>query len=69
MVKNSFAIAGDLRDVGAIPGQGRYSGEGHGNSLHYSWLEISIHTQRSLGIGVGTGAMVSMVAKSWTQLK
>ena len=69
MVKNSLASAGDLRDVGAIPGQGRSSGEGHGNSLHYSWLEISIHTQRSLGVRVGAGAMVPMVAKSWTQLK
>ena len=32
VVKNSPANAGDKRDVGLIPGLGRPSGEGHGNS-------------------------------------
>ena len=39
MVKNPPANAGDVRDVGSIPGSGRSPGEGHGNSLQYSCLE------------------------------
>ena len=39
VVKNSFANAGDIRDVGLIPLSGRYPGEGHGNPLQYSGLE------------------------------
>ena len=31
--------AGDLRDVGSIPGSGRFPGGGHGNPLQYSCLE------------------------------
>ena len=38
-VKNTPAIEGDIRDGGLIPGLGRSSGEGHGNSLQYSCLE------------------------------
>ena len=37
--KNPPANAGDLRDVGSIPGLGRSSGEWHGNLLQYSCLE------------------------------
>ena len=33
------AGAGDLRDVGLIPGWGRSPGEGGGNPLQYSCLE------------------------------
>ena len=36
MVKNPPAIAGDIRDVGSIPGSGRAPGGGHGNLLQYS---------------------------------
>ena len=39
MVKNPPANAGDIRDVGLIPGSGRSSGRGHGNSLQYFCLE------------------------------
>ena len=39
MVKNLPANAGDIRDVGSIPGSGRSAGEGHGNPLQYSCLE------------------------------
>ena len=39
MVKNTPANAGDIRDMGSIPGSGRSSGGGHGNSLQYSCLE------------------------------
>ena len=31
MVKNLLANAGDIRDVGSIPGSGRSPGGGHGN--------------------------------------
>ena len=39
VVKNPPANAGDLRDVGSIPGSGRSHGGGHGNPLQYSCLE------------------------------
>ena len=39
MVKNPPANAGDVRDVGTIPGSGRSPGGGHGNLLQYSCLE------------------------------
>ena len=39
MVKNLPGNAGDIRDVGSIPGLGRSSGGGHGNPLQYSCLE------------------------------
>ena len=38
-VKNLPANAGDLRDLGSIPGSGRSPGGGHGSSLQYSCLE------------------------------
>ena len=39
MFKNPPANAGDIRDVGSIPGSGSSPGGGHGNPLHYSCLE------------------------------
>ena len=39
MVKNLPANAGDIRDVGLIPGSGRSPGGGNGNPLWYSCLE------------------------------
>ena len=39
MVKNLPASAGDIRDLGSIPGLGRSPGEGHGNPLQCSCLE------------------------------
>ena len=39
VVKNPPANAGDIRDVGSIPGPGRSPGGGHGNPLQYSCLE------------------------------
>ena len=38
MVKNLPANAGDIRDVGLIPGLRRYPGGEHGNPLQYSCL-------------------------------
>ena len=39
MVKNSPANAGDIEDVGSIPGLGRSPGGGHGNPFQCSSLE------------------------------
>ena len=39
MVKNPHANAGDIRDMGLIPGLGRSPGEEHDNQLQYSCLE------------------------------
>ena len=39
LVKNPLAYAGDIRDVGSIPGSGKFPGGGHGNPLQYSGLE------------------------------
>ena len=39
VVKNPPASAGDVRDLGLIPGSGRSPGGGHGNPLQYSCLE------------------------------
>ena len=39
MVKNPPPNARDIRDVGSIPGLGRFPGGGHGNPLQYSCLE------------------------------
>ena len=55
MVKNLPATAGDIRDIGLIPGLGRSTGEGYDNLLQYSFLDR--------GAGQVT---VHMVAKSQT---
>ena len=47
MVKNLPASAGNIRDVGSIPGSERSSGGGHGNPCQYSCLE-NPRGQRSL---------------------
>ena len=39
MMKNPPANAGDVRDVGSVPGSRRSPGGGHGNPLQYSYLE------------------------------
>ena len=46
-MKNPPANAGDVREVGSIPGSGRFPGGGHGNPLQYSCLE-NLLEQRSL---------------------
>ena len=61
VVKNSFANAGDIRDLGSIPGWGRSLGGGHGNPLQYSCLENAMDRG-------AWWATVHRVAKSWTQL-
>ena len=39
VVKNPPANAGDIRDVGSIPGPGRFTVGEYGNPLQYSCLE------------------------------
>ena len=43
VVKNPPANAGDIRDVGSVPGSGRSPGGGHGNPLQCSCLENPMH--------------------------
>ena len=40
--KESSCNAGDSRDIGSVPGLGRFPGEGNGDVLQYSCLENSI---------------------------
>ena len=42
VVKESACNAGDIRDVGSVPGSGRSPGGGNGNPLQYSCLENSM---------------------------
>ena len=42
LVKNPLANAGDIRDVGSIPGSGRYPGEENDNQLLRSCLGDSM---------------------------
>ena len=44
MVKNLLASAGDIRDLGSVPGLGRSPGGGYGNPLQYSCLENPMDT-------------------------
>ena len=62
MVKNPPANAGDIRDVGSIPGLGRSPGEGNGNPLQYPCLE-------NLMDRGAWQATVHGVTQNWTQLK
>ena len=61
MVKNLPANEGDVRDVGLIPGLGRFPGAGNGNSFQYSCLE------NPMDRGAGQ-ATVHRVTKGQTQL-
>ena len=61
MVKNLPANAGDLKDIGLIPGLGRYPVGEHGNPLQYSCLENLMDRE-------AWWAIVHRVTKSWTQL-
>ena len=58
VVKNPPANAGNIRDVGFIPGLGRSRGGGNGDPLQYSCLENSMHR----GVWWVT---VHAVTKSW----
>ena len=45
MIINPPANAGDIRDMGLIPGSGRSPGGGHGNPFQYSCLRESPWTE------------------------
>ena len=68
VVKNPPANAGDVRDMGLIPGSGRSPGGGHENPLQYSCLERRTEEPAG-GREEGGAATIYRVAKSWTQLK
>ena len=51
VVKNPSANAGDMRDMGLIPGSGRSPEEGHGNPLQYSCLENPMDRGELVGYG------------------
>ena len=55
VVKNLHASAGDERDVGLIPEQGRSPGVGNGNPLQYSCLENSTNRGAWQAIVQGVG--------------
>ena len=59
---NLPANAGDVRDMGSVPGLGRSPGGGNGSPLQYSCLENSMD-------GGDWRATVHGVAKSQTWLK
>ena len=61
VVKNLSANAGDIRDVGSIPGWVRSPGGGHSNPLQYFCLENPMD-------GGSWWATVCGVAKSWARL-
>ena len=61
VVKNLPANAGDIREVGSIPGSGRSPGGGHGSPLWCSWLENPLDRRTC-------PATVRRVAKNWTWL-
>ena len=61
-VKNLSANARDIRDMGSIPGLGRFPGEGNGNPLHYSCLE-------NLMDRGAWRSTIHWVTKSWTRLQ
>ena len=62
VVKNPPANAGDIREVGLIPGSGRSPGGGNGTPLQYSCLENPMDRG-------DWRATVHSVTKSWIQLK
>ena len=61
------ANAGDLRDMGSIPGWGRSPAGGHGNPLQYNPLQYSC-PENPMDKGAWQ-ATVHGVTKSWTRLK
>ena len=62
VVKNPPTNAGDIRDVGSIPGSGRSPGVGNGNPLQNSCLGNPMERG-------AWGATLHGVAKSRTRLK
>ena len=61
MVKNPRANAGEVRDVGSVPGLGRSLGVGNGKPLQYSCLDNFVDRD-------AWQATIHGVTKNWTQL-
>ena len=59
VVKNSPAIAGDIREVDSILGSRRFPGERYGNPLQYSCLGNPMDKEVWKAIDYG-------IKKSWT---
>ena len=59
VVKNLHANAGDIRDMGSVPGSGRSPGGGHGNLPQYSYLKNPMDRG-------AWWAIVHRIALSWT---
>ena len=53
VVKNPPANAEDTRDMGSIPGSGRFHGGGNGNSLQYPCLENPMGRGARLATSMG----------------
>ena len=62
VVKNPIAHAGDVKDMGLVPGSGRSPGGGRGNPLQFSRLENPVDRG-------DWQATVHRVAQNQTQLK
>ena len=62
VVRNPSANAGDIRDMGSVPGLGRSPGKGHSSPLQYSYLENVMDRG-------AWWATIHRVTKSWTQLQ
>ena len=62
VVKNLSVNAGDARDMGSLPGLGRFPAGGNGNPLQYSCLENPMDRG-------AWRAVVSGVKRSHTRLK
>jgi len=60
-IRNLPASAGEARDMGSIPGLGRFPGVGNGNLLQYSDME------KSMDRGAWQ-VTIHGVTKSWTRL-
>ena len=59
VVKKLPASAGDVRDMGSVPGLRRFPGGGYGNPLQYSRLENPMDRR-------AWRATVHEVTKNWT---
>ena len=59
VIRKPSANAGDITDVGSIPGLGRFPGGGHGHPFQYSCLK------HLMDRGAWRAA-VHRVSKSWT---
>ena len=61
MVKNLLANARGARDMGSVPGSGKFPGGGNGNTLQYSYLKNSMD-------GGACQAVVHGITQSHTRL-